>query len=205
MNGPFYLSYGVLWAIVIFQSLVVIGLVRALYDRRTPEAPTATESSGMAGETLPDFTVDDVFGAPIESRSLLGRPTALLFVSPDCESCAVTLQELDALVRRMDGNVVVFCRSDPSRCRSMAHHYGLGVPVACDEDRAVGDLLRVSATPTAVLVGADGRIESYGHPMSPEDLERQVAERGSNGVSEASELQPVIVERAGANGDGRVS
>lgn len=178
MSTPFLVSYALLWVLVVFQTLLVIGLVKALYERRDAgEAPTATESSEMAGKPLPAFEVEDVLGNRIASTALTKRDTALLFVSPDCTSCAVTLQELQALVGRMEGEVVVFCLSAADRCASLAHRYELSVPVVCDSERRIADMLHVSATPTAVLITAGGRIESYGHPMSAEDLETQIRER----------------------------
>lgn len=199
MSTPFYLSYVALWALVVFLALVVVGLVRALQDARLAPVDAALPVSPeqeLVDQPMPEFAVRDVDGEPITSKGLLGVPTALLFVSPDCSACAVTLHELDALKRRMSGNVVVVCRAVVDRCVSLAHHYDLSVPVVSDEDRHLSDLFRVTVPPMAVLIAADGTIESYGRPSSPDDLELQFSNHAD--VDGAGQAVPALaIHRVG--------
>lgn len=191
MSAAFYLSYVALWALVIFESLVLVGLVKSVQSARiVTEEPGDNQDAGLTGKPMPAFAAEDVFGASVDSKALVGQSTALLFVSPDCPSCAVTLQELEALMSRMDGHVVVICRAKHHRCASLAHHYNLAVPVISDDDRRLSDLFRIMAPPTAVLITADGQVDRYGQPMSGEDLRRLIAEQQGNGDREAPADNP---------------
>jgi peroxiredoxin len=200
MSAPFYLSYAALWALVVFQTLVVIGLVKALHEYRSSGArpgdlaAPAADGGGLAGQPAPDFDVEDLRGRSVTNVMFPGRPTALLFVSPDCSSCAVTLQELEALQAKMEGRVIVICRSETHRCEALAANYGLELPVVADPDRVLSDLYRITAPPTAVLIAADGRIESYGHPMSADELQALIDRERGNGRSDAGAGDLAVVQ-----------
>jgi peroxiredoxin len=171
MNTVFYVSYGALWAVVVFQTLVMLGLTRALHVAR--QSGTLAEPAGgheLEGRQAPAFSTVDISGTPVSNESLAGRYTALLFVSPECQTCAVTLEQLEALQEKTGGGVIVFCRSGDERCAQLAQTYRLSAPVVVDEDLEISRLFRVMAAPTAVLVDAAGRIESYGQPMGPDEL-----------------------------------
>jgi peroxiredoxin len=180
MTTVFYASYAALWALVVFQTLVLLGMTRALHEAR--QAGSLAELAGgheLEGREAPTFSTVDISGAPVSNESFDGRYTALLFVSPDCQTCAVTLEQLEALREKTSGSVIVFCRSADDRCAQLAQTYHLSVPVVVDEDLEISRLFRVMAAPTAVLVDASGRIASYGQPMGPDELaEFMVPENG---------------------------
>ncbi len=188
MSLPFWLSYGALWLVVLYLTVVVLGLARALH--RLGDENLTISTAGLKGEPAPDFSVTDLSGRTIESADLEGRLSALLFVSPDCSTCSVTLAEMNAIQAKTNGHVIVFCRSTGDRCAQMAETYGLNVPVVVDEDLEISRLFEVAAAPTAVLIGADGRIDSYGQPMSPEEFEQSIAERDGRGEAEG-EREPL--------------
>lgn len=171
---PFYVSYAALWALAVFQGLVIIGLVRTVASGSAQSSAPRRNGRDLTGHMLPDFTAHDLKGETFDSRVIAGRPAALLFVSAECSTCAVTLNEFQALNAKMENNVVVFCRSTHAGCVKLADKYQLGSAVIEDTDGVVGDLLWVEITPTAILIDADGVIASYGHPMTPEELDDQV-------------------------------
>jgi len=70
------------------------------------------------------------------------------------------------------------CRSTRDRCVQLAQTYGLEVPVVADEDFALSRLFHVAGAPTAVLLRADGTVDTHGRPMSPADLEETVRQAG---------------------------
>lgn len=177
MTVTFYLSYALLWTLVIFQSLVVLGLVRVVYraERDEPTIGPRPGNGQLIGQQAPGFRAVDVFGAPIDNSTLAGQTAALLFVSPDCSTCAPTLEELEALKLKANGTVMIFCRAGRDECRRLVETYGLSTRVVVDDDLAVSDLFGVNVTPTAVLVTGDGRVQKYGHPMRSEELEQLMA------------------------------
>jgi peroxiredoxin len=174
MSVSVTLSHAALWILVILQGVVLLGLVRvvhqlqqggAIASRPTPRAER------LAGQRAPEFTAVDVSGKPVASGDFAGRLTALLFVSPKCSSCVVTLEELQALQSKADGNVVVVCQAGAEDCQRMVRDYDLTVPVVADPDEELGKRYDITAPPTAVLISEGGHILQYGHPERGEDLE----------------------------------
>ncbi|HEX8083309.1 MAG TPA: TlpA disulfide reductase family protein [Solirubrobacteraceae bacterium] len=177
MSVVFVMSLAALWALVLFQTFVSLGLVR-IVRAAADEGGLAAEESRLQDQPAPAFTAEDLHGRPISNEDLAGRPAALLFVSPDCSTCGVTLAELEALRSKVDGAVVVICRSEREQCVQLAQTYGLEVPVIPDTGFALSRLFHIAGAPTAVLLRADGTIETFGRPMSPADLEETVLRAG---------------------------
>jgi peroxiredoxin len=188
----FYVSYAALWILVIFQTLVMLGLTRTIHQVQTGAVVESGES--LQGKEAPSFSAVDLFGSDVSNESFAGQPTALLFVSPDCEACALTLEELEALESKTDGNVLVFCRSNRGQCEQLAATYGLQVPVIVDEEFAISRLFRVAAAPTAVLIDENGKVESYGEPVRPEDFQELLSRR-----RQKQTWEEVMEDRVGAN------
>src|SRR6266508_707897 len=103
MPGPFVLSYVALWALVVLQALVLIGLTRAVYELRYHPA----DPPSRQGSPAPDFSAVDLSGSPVSAGSLRGKPAVLLFVSPNCPSCMVSLAELRPLASDAERGLVV--------------------------------------------------------------------------------------------------
>lgn len=167
MSLPFYLSYVALWILVAFQSLVLLGLVRAVYRLQRGPYEAGQE---LRGKRAPSFRAVDLSDSTVDSSRFAGELRALLFVSPDCSSCSVTLDELEALKLKTNDNVVVVCRAGRDECLALAEEHVLSVPVLVDEDREISRLYQVAGSPTAVLIGENDRILTVGHPMRGDDL-----------------------------------
>lgn len=170
MSTPFYITYVALWILVIFQSLILLGLVRMI-----AQLQQSNNSSGMmAGQEAPAFSVVDLAGRSISTKNFAGHLTALLFVSPTCPSCMTTLAELEAVNHKAQGNVIVICRAGRIDCAQFIEQYQLKIPVVADEDEQISRLYHISSVPTAVLINAQNRIQSYGQPLR-ENLEQVIA------------------------------
>jgi peroxiredoxin len=180
VETSFYASYVVLWLLVGFQTLILLGLVRQ-YARGT-EPPTLSHDlpfdDRLTGRPIPRFSAQDVSGTQIDDATLTGLRTAILFVAPDCQSCSATLDELQALELKVDGRVVLVCRATQIGCRELSAKYGFDGTVVVDPDGAISALFGVNGTPTAVIVSDRGMVETYGHPMRGADIEALFAESG---------------------------
>ena len=172
MPDLFVVSYVGLWIVVVVQTLILLGVTRSLYELRNEFAEEPT----MKGRRVPKFSTTDLWGQPLSSDSILGSPTALLFVSPDCSTCTVTLAELKPLVNDVKRSLVVVCGGPGDECRQLALDYGLTVPVIADEDDELKRLFAISGTPIALRINAYGVIESHGEPARGELWEELVAE-----------------------------
>ena len=176
MSTPFLASYVLLYLIVIFQGMLLLGAVRAIHELRQGHvAPAQPEEGEPEAERLlrqeaPRFEALDLTGNLVGTEQLRGRSSLVLFVSPNCSSCMLTLDELHAVQHKVDGNVLVVCGARDADCRNLASDHNLTVPVVADEDASIGKLFDVTAFPTAVLLNAGTRVVSYGHPMRGEEL-----------------------------------
>ena len=168
MPHAFYLSYAALWILVIAQGLILLGVVRLVYQI---QHPAVGDGQLRRGQRAPQFNALDLAGAPITSADFAGRVTALLFVSPKCPSCAATLAELDALRHKAQGNLAVICQANHEDCTRLVERYGFSVPAVADEDDRISRLFGVSTTPMAVLIDEQGRIQAQGQPMRGAELE----------------------------------
>ena len=183
MSAPFVLSYVLLWVVVILQSLLLLGTVRAIHSLRQvdhghdhdPLAAAELETPDaerLVGQEIPSFTAVDISGGRFAAEQLLGRSTVVLFVSPNCSSCMLTLEELAAVGKKTNGNVLVVCGEREENCRHLAQDYQLTVPVIVDEDDSIRQLFDVSGAPTAVLLNPNNRVVSYGHPVRGGELQQ---------------------------------
>lgn len=175
MSDLFVVSYVGLWIVVIVQTLILLGVTRSLYQLRSE----VTETPSLKGRPAPPFSAVDIWGEPVSSDSIRGTATVMLFVSPDCSTCSVTLEELKPLVNDKRRDLVVVCGGQSNACRQLALDYGLTVPVVADEDDELLRLFEISGSPSAVRISAEGVIESHGEPARGELFEELAARAAS--------------------------
>lgn len=182
MSITFYISYAVLWVLVVLSSAVVLGLVRLVSQLQHANVSANDTTVGLkTGQVAPTFQAPDLSGMPIDSKDFAGRLSALLFVSPNCPSCTASLYEMEALSSKAQGSVTVVCQAGHDDCVRLAATHRLDVRTIADEDEAISRLFGISSFPTAVLINESGHIQSYGHPKR-EELE-EVLEETTKGVA----------------------
>lgn len=165
----FYISYGALWILVILQSLILLGLVQVVHQLQK----TGVTASSIEGKEAPEFKAKDLSGLAVTSANFTGHLTGLLFVSTNCQACLDTLQDdIEYLYNQTKGNVIVICRAERQDCAILVEQYGLTVPMVADENNHLSELYNISSVPTVVLINADSRIVTRGHPKRPELLEK---------------------------------
>jgi peroxiredoxin len=176
LSTPFYLSYAALWILVVFQSLLLLGMVRIVYQLQK-SGVTSNSNALSQGQEAPLFSAVDLSGTAIGGADFAGKITALLFVTPDCPACVISLEkDLDYLQYKAQGNLIVICKAIREECVRLAERYEITVPVVADEDESISSLYRISSVPTVVLIDADGRVQSYGQPVREEELTIEVKE-----------------------------
>lgn len=179
MTTLFYFTYALLAAIVIANSVVLLGVVHVVYELRQTTDETSQEANILPakaslashlapGSDAPDLVGTDVSGARVDSREFRGMLWAALFVSPSCSSCAVTLDEISALSWKVGGRVVVVCRGNAEECAAVATKHRVAVPTISDEDNEIAKMFGVAIVPLAVLISPAGTIQSYGFPSGGE-------------------------------------
>ena len=162
--------------VVVASGWVILALLRrqgALLMRldelesRGPEGTPAGERIELFAQGLPEGTPGPAFDLPSvrggrrTSSDLLaaGRPLALIFVNPGCGPCIETLEELRRgdPVGKSKATVAVIASGDPEANRSVANAFGIE-EFLLEEERSVSRAYLVTATPSMVLLSAEGEI-----------------------------------------------
>ena len=121
-------------------------------------------SGGLAvGSPAPEFTLPSLDGEPRSLGWLLSdrRPLLLVFSDAGCGPCEALLPEVAGWQRDHEELLVVavIASGDPERNRAKAARHGLE-RVVLQSEREVSDVYRAPGTPMAVVIGADGLIQS---------------------------------------------
>jgi thiol-disulfide isomerase/thioredoxin/uncharacterized membrane protein YphA (DoxX/SURF4 family) len=143
------------------------------------------------GSVAPSFALADLAGGTQTLESLLSRglPVVLAFVSPDCGPCQSMFPELGrwqaSLGERL--TVAAVSRGAPEDNRPIAEEHGIST-LLLQENMEVMQVYRTSATPTLVVINADGTIGSpiVGSAFSIEPLIRVTLQRSEAAAAERS-------------------
>jgi hypothetical protein len=175
MSEILIVSYVALWVLVVLQALILLGLTRAFAEMRG-----IGEKPSLTGRPVPRFSALDLAGNVISSETISGSPATLLFVSPTCASCRVTLGELRGISSDSSRDLFVVCTGSEDACRELADDYGPIRPVLLDADGELRLKFGVTGTPMAVRIGTTGVIQSYGEPVRGEELAEMLASSAAN-------------------------
>jgi peroxiredoxin/uncharacterized membrane protein YphA (DoxX/SURF4 family) len=163
-------------------------LTRDLAEAR---AELASLPPGLpVGASAPHFTLSDPRGTARTLKSLLvrGHPVALVFVSPDCESCDKLLPEVGRWQAILSDRLTtaLISRGVPDVNRAVAEKHDV-TDVLVQEDAEIMKAYRVGFTPTAVVVSPEGRIASppAEGAIAIEALIRLILRAGATGATAA--------------------
>ena len=132
----------------------------AVEERLGIAAETPPESLEV-GAAAPTVTVTDASGSDVAVTTLLepGLPLVLLFTSPGCRPCSVLIPEVARWQSRHGDElrIALVGAADVEQVRATAQEHGITLALA-DPDRRLASAFGVTATPTAVLLDASGRV-----------------------------------------------
>ncbi len=114
------------------------------------------------GAVFPDFELPALDGAVTQLADLRadGLPHLFIFVSPSCGPCRSLVPEFDKWQRELSGRVRFVFVSSGSADENR-EKFGGGKTILLQHDRELANLVKAQWTPTAVLVGKDGRVASH--------------------------------------------
>lgn len=166
----FYVTYAVLWVLVIFQALTLIEMVR---QREVSNGSADTRFQAEKMGLLPTGTLTKAFEAPelgtgrlVQSQSWLGQPTLLVFVSPTCRYCELVANEVVDMHWKHNVRLVAVCKGERDLCLAFTTAHLPDVLALHDESGAIDRQFEVKGTPTALLLDHEGRVLRYGLPHS---------------------------------------
>jgi peroxiredoxin/uncharacterized membrane protein YphA (DoxX/SURF4 family) len=125
----------------------------------TPQPQQAPRGIASIGRDAPIVELNDLDGKPVKLADFAGHPTAVLFWNPGCGFCQRMADDLKAWEQNPPEGapkLLVVSTGDADRNREM----GFTSPVVLDGGFNTGRAFGASGTPSAVLVGADGKIAS---------------------------------------------
>ena len=177
MNFGFSASYIALWALVVFQGLVALALLKQLTELRR-----LVEQGGLLGEDwlpvgspAPEFAgLDFRSGRHVSNRDLNGREVVILFLSA-CDVCIKLADNLRQAATNGLPPIVAFCRGGERSCAGIVKALPPEIHLLLESAEDTAARYRASRSPTTVVVDGKRRIRGYGHPENVEDLKRLLA------------------------------
>lgn len=139
-------------------------------DATEAGAPTAEAENDpgkeFVGQNAPDFTLPVLDGAaPITLADLRGKTVLLDFWATWCPPCRKSLPVVNQARKAFaDKGLVVLTvndEEDVAKVKDFLKTNGYGFTVLRDTDNTLAKALKVTAIPTSVLVGPDGKILEY--------------------------------------------
>ncbi len=183
----------VLWVIVVLLALVVLALARQvgiLHERVAPAGALMPTSGPKVGELTEALSLTDLRGETVTvggaSRARLH--TMIMFISPTCPVCKSLVPTAKSLAGTERKRMRLVFASDGDR---IEQHQAYAKDLALDKyhyvlSEKLGMRYEVSKLPFAVLIGADGTLQSKGLVNTREHLESLI-EAMDSGVATLQE------------------
>jgi thiol-disulfide isomerase/thioredoxin len=111
----------------------------------------------LVGERAPSLVLESLDGGALELGGGSGSDRLLLFWNPDCGFCRGMRDDLRGWESGVNGHgpeLVVVSSGDPERTRED----GFQSTVVLDPGFTAGEVFGAGGTPSAILIGADGRV-----------------------------------------------
>lgn len=181
MTEMLLVSNIVLWVVVVVLALVVLALARQvgiLHERVAPAGALQPTEGPKIGELTEAMSLADLEGNPLTVGGAddSGRATLVLFISPTCPVCKSLVPTAKSLARKEASRLRLVFASDGDR---KEQHVAYASDLQLDDypyvlSQALGMAYHVGKLPFALLIGADGSLQSKGLVNTREHLESLV-------------------------------
>lgn len=173
MNAFFWISYTILWLLVVPLVLLNLVLFRQLGIMVMGTARGVNQSGIPVGRKLPKAETSTLYGKPWTTEALYGNSAIMLFASPTCKECARILPEFGAVAKQYGVKpiLLLFATAAQGEAYMQAMEYDEEVLLVTPE---LAERLDVEVTPFAYAVDPGGMIRHKGLVNSREQLEAYV-------------------------------
>ena len=134
-------------------------------------AATSLASSGLLGQSAPDFALKSSSGENLRLSEYRGDVVMINFWATWCGPCRQEMPLLDELYTRYERvgfNLLgVNIDDDSRRAMQMIDELGVNFPVLFDSAKEVSRLYEVDAMPVTVLVDREGQVRYVHHGYKP--------------------------------------
>jgi peroxiredoxin len=128
-------------------------------------------SSGLTGQTAPDFVLKSATGENLRLSEYRGDVVMINFWATWCGPCRQEMPLLDELYtryQRVGFNLLgVNIDDDSRRAMAMVNELGISFPVLFDEDKKVSKLYEVEAMPLTLLLDREGTVRHVHYGYQP--------------------------------------
>ena len=178
MVEALFVSNMILWLIIVLLSILVFALTRQvgiLHERVAPAGALQPTTGPKVGELTKNIQVTSLQGESIEigGASKDGLASLILFISPTCPVCKTLVPTAKSLVRSESKRLRLTFGSDgedPQQHKNYVEDLDIGTcPYFLSQ--SVGMYYQVSKLPFAVLIDANGTLQSKGLVNTREHLE----------------------------------
>ena len=183
----------VLWVLVVILSLLVFALTRQigiLHERVAPAGALQPTTGPKVGELTKQMPLTALNGSihNIGGVEANGLATFILFISPTCPVCKSLVPTAKSLIKSEKGRMRLLFGSDGE---DLEQHKNYVKDLKIENypyfvSQALGMSYQVSKLPFAVLIGADGTLQSKGLVNTREHLESLI-ESMDSGIATVQE------------------
>lgn len=181
MTESLLISNIVLWVLVIVLAVIVLALARQvgiLHERVAPAGALMPTEGIKVGEVTERMNLQDLAGKSVTlgGPNADGLSTFVLFISPTCPVCKSLVPTAKSLAKREGRRMRLVFASDGDKPEQ---HVAYARDLRLDDypyilSQPLGMGYQVSKLPFAVLIGADGTLQSKGLVNTREHLESLV-------------------------------
>lgn len=144
---------------------VLLGIAFSIF------AATSLASSGLEGQTAPDFALKSSSGENLRLSEYRGDVVMVNFWATWCGPCRQEMPLLDELYARYGrvGFSLLGVNIDDNRSKAMnmVSELGVSFPVLFDSTKEVSKLYDVEAMPVTVLIDREGTVRYVHHGYKP--------------------------------------
>jgi peroxiredoxin len=200
MEQALVISTVLLWAVVLFNLLLTLAVVRrvnAAYQDMKP-----AENGLKEREQAPDFAAQTLDGEAVTLSSFAGKPTAFVFISNGCKPCHEELPNylaLQPMAEQAGARLVLVSIDTPESTRELVNEFQISTPVLVAQEN-INSFMRdfkMKGTPAYTYVDAEGKVKSAGRPNKYMDSWKQITE---SWASDKRELVGALATSVSSNG-----
>ncbi len=167
MNSWFFVSYVLLWVLLVVLFLLVFATIRqiGLIHRRIAPAQgarMAAQGPGL-GEIAPPLGERDLSGDAVTLGHVDGKKTLLVFVSATCVACDEVAPAVGSIARSERATTRTIVVNDGSKDQAaafVAKHDLRDIPMIASQ--TLTEQYGVSGSPFALLIDERGRVQTKG-------------------------------------------
>lgn len=156
-----------LWAVVLFNLMLTLSLVRRFSKMMGPpdiiDVPTLE-----VGTRAPDFQASTMDNQIVDLTMYSRKSVGFIFISPSCTPCIEKMpifHQIEPQARDYGVNLVLVSLADREETKAFVQMYSIKMPIlfAPRNNNPFAENYKVAGTPFYCLLDKDGKVQSAGY------------------------------------------